>query len=62
MWVHIDLPIFSSPTEPYGWFSGDIDVASFPAEDKAFPWPNAWLSHFSELFAEQSFQVWGISR
>ena len=57
--VHIDLPIFSSPTEPFGWFSGDIDLAVVPAKDKPFAWPEKWLVEFSEIFAGQATQVWG---
>jgi hypothetical protein len=57
--VHIDLPIFSSPTEPFGWFSGDVEFAAVPTKDAPFPWPKKWLGDFPELFARQATQVWG---
>jgi len=57
--VHIDLPIFSSPTEPFGWFSGDVDLAVLPAKDEPFSWPEKWLGEFPEIFAGQAKQVWG---
>lgn len=61
MLVHIDLPIFSSDTEAFGYFSGDIEVAEFPADGQAFPWPSAWLKKHQAVFLEQSTQVWGVS-
>ena len=57
--VHIDLPIFSSPTEPFGWFSGDVELAAVPAKDEPFAWPENWLGEFPEIFAGQTVQVWG---
>ena len=61
MQVHIDLPIFSSETEAFGYFSGDIEVAELPADGHAFPWPSAWLKKHQAIFLEQSTQVWGVS-
>ncbi len=57
--VHIDLPIFSSPKEPFGWFSGEVEFAAVPAKDEPFAWPEKWLGEFRELFAGQATQVWG---
>ena len=54
--VPIDLPIFSSPTEPFGWLSGDVVFASVPEKDEPFAWPEKWLGEFSELFAGQATQ------
>lgn len=62
MWIHIDLPIFSSPIEAYGSFSGDIEVETMPSEGFAFPWPSGWLAKFADVFAAQSTQVWGVSK
>lgn len=28
--IHVELPIFSSPTEPYGWFSGVLHLQAMP--------------------------------
>lgn len=61
MQVHIDLPIFSSDTEAFGYFSGDIEVLDLPADGQAFPWPSAWLTKHQAIFLEQSIQVWGVS-
>ena len=57
--IHIDLPIFSSPTEPHGWFSGDVELVRQPEKDEPFPWPAHWHTAFRELFEGQSMQVWG---
>ena len=61
MQVHIDLPIFSSDTEAYGYFSGDIEVLELPEDGRAFPWPSSWLTKHQDIFSAQSNQVWGIS-
>ncbi len=60
--VHVDLPIFSSPTEAYGYFGGNIEVPSRPQPNEPFPWPQAWLSKHDDLFRTQCNQVWGISQ
>ena len=62
MWVHIDLPVFSSPTEAYGWFSGDLEIDAEPTEGVAFPWPSTWLNRFGNVFTEQRNQVWGVTK
>jgi len=59
--IHIDLPIFHSPTEAFGHFSGEIEVVHMPQVNQPFPWPKHWLSAHSALFQEQSNQVWGIT-
>jgi len=59
--VSIDLPIFSSPTEALGFFAGPVQLPCMPERGKPFPWPEAWTRQFSEIFAEQSSQVWGIN-
>ena len=59
--IHVDLPIFSSPTEPYGWFSGVLHLQAMPEDGLPFPWPEEWLQQFAELFDEQRLQVWGLS-
>lgn len=61
MQVHIDLPIFSSDTEAFGYFSGDIEVAELPTDGRPFPWPSAWLKKHQAIFLQQSTQVWGVS-
>ena len=57
--VHIDLPIFSSPTEPFGYFLGSVELATMPRKDEAFPWPATWLEKFRGVFEDQTMQVWG---
>ena len=57
--IHIDLPIFSSPTEPHGGFSGDVELDRQPRKDEPFPWPARWLAEHRELFEAQSAHVWG---
>jgi hypothetical protein len=59
--IHIDLPIFHSPTGAFGYFSGEIEVSHLPHADEPFPWPEPWLSNHEALFKEQSKQVWGIT-
>lgn len=59
--VHIDLPIFSSPTEAFGYFSGPTQLGSMPQEGEPFPWPALWTQMFSEIFEEQSKQVWTVN-
>jgi hypothetical protein len=59
--IHIDLPLFYSPTGAFGYFSGEIEVSHLPHADEPFPWPEHWLAHHEALFKEQSKQVWGIT-
>jgi hypothetical protein len=59
--VHLDLPIFSSPTEAFGYFSGEVELESMPRDGEPFPWPKEWLTKFRDVFDEQPTQVWGVS-
>lgn len=58
--VSIDLPIFSSPTEAFGFFAGPVQLTCMPEAGKPFPWPEEWTRQFSEIFEEQSSQVWRV--
>jgi len=60
--IHIDLPIFSTPTEPLGYFSGEIELDSMPRVGEAFPWPKGWLKHFPDVFDRQAGQVWSVDK
>lgn len=59
--IHVDLPVFSSPIEPYGWFSGVVWLQAMPKNGSPFPWPEEWLQQFAELFHGQRLQVWSLS-
>lgn len=61
MRISIDLPVFSSSTQAYGWFSGVVETEGLPAVGEPFAWPRHWLSRFSDTFQGQSLQVWGVS-
>lgn len=58
--VNIDWPIFSSPTEACGFFAGPVQLTCMPEAGKPFPWPEEWTRQLSEIFEEQSSQVWSI--
>lgn len=60
--IHIDLPIFSTPTEPLGFFSGEVELDSMPRNGEAFPWPKEWLKHFRDVFDRQAGQVWSVDK
>lgn len=60
--VHIDLPIFVGDTTAFGYFSGDVELATLPVEGALFPWPEGWLSRHQALFADHGNQAWGISK
>lgn len=57
--VHIDLPIFSSPTQPLGYFNGVVQLPSAPRPREPFPWPLEWLARHQEVFDGEPMQVWG---
>ena len=59
--VHIDLPLFSSPTEAVGYFGGLVCLEALPERGRPFPWPAAWTAQFGELLRAQAHQVWSIS-
>ncbi len=58
--VYIDLPLFSSPTEAFGFFAGLVRLDALPERGQPFPWPSAWTVQFGELFEAQALQVWAI--
>ncbi len=60
--VRIDLPIFSTPTQSLGHFSGEVELTSMPRKEEAFPWPDDWLIDFREIFEAQTSQVWGVQQ
>lgn len=59
--IHIDLPIFYSPTGSLGYFSGAIEVSRMPQVGAPFPWPEHWLVGYEATFQGQGDQVWRIS-
>jgi hypothetical protein len=60
--IHIDLPIFIGDTTAFGYFSGDVELTTLPAEGVPFPWPETWLTQHQALFAKHGNQVWGTSK
>ncbi len=58
--VRIDLPLFHSPTEAFGYLSGELDVDALPIEGGTFPWPSSWVEDGPRYLAQDS-QIWGVS-
>jgi hypothetical protein len=58
--VRIDLPLFHSPTEAFGYLSGELDVEALPIEGEAFPWPSSWVEGGPRYLGQES-QIWGVS-
>ncbi|MBE7368687.1 hypothetical protein [Ramlibacter pallidus] len=55
MRVHLNVPVFSSPSEAFGSASGLVNVATLPNQDSSFPWPQAWVQAKPQyLSSEQS--------
>jgi len=58
--VQIDLPVFFSATEAFGYASGPLSLESLPQAGSAFAAPPAWVAALPEYFGKNGVAVWYV--
>jgi hypothetical protein len=59
--IRIDLPVFSSPTEAFGYAGGELDLSALPKTNTLFPWPEVWVEARPTYFSDDQSLIWGVS-
>ncbi len=59
--IRIDLPVFSSPAESFGYATGELELSALPKENALFPWPEAWVEARPIYFSDEQSLIWGVS-
>ena len=60
--VRIDIPVFYSPTEAFGYATGELDISAVPAEGTPFPWSEDLVKERPAYFSEDQSLICGVSQ